>query len=69
MATLRSEMIDSGGVREIRGPLRDETKVLAQVTAIAAHQDREFTATQEQLRRTMTMIDPTCKTATDRCRC
>jgi phospholipid/cholesterol/gamma-HCH transport system substrate-binding protein len=57
MATLRSEMVDSGGVREIRGLLRDATKLLAQITAVAAHQDKELTATQAQLRRTLAMID------------
>lgn len=55
--SIRREFVDSGGIREIRGLMRDVTKLMAQFAAVAAHQDKELTATQAQLRRTMAMID------------
>lgn len=56
-SSLRSEFVDSGGIREIRGLVKDMAKLMTQVANVAAHQDKELTATQAQLRRTVAMID------------
>lgn len=56
-SSLRSEFVDSGGIREIRGLVKDMAKLMTQVANVAAHQDKELTATQAQLRRTIAMID------------
>ena len=56
-SSLRSEFVDSGGVREIRGLVKDMSKLMAQVANVAAHQDKELTATQAQVRKLLTIVD------------
>ena len=56
-ASLRSEFVDSGGVREIRGLVKDMAKLMAQVANVAAHQDKELTATQAQVRKLLAIVD------------
>jgi len=56
-ASLRSQFVDSGGIREIRGLVKDMSKLMAQVANVAAHQDKELTATQVQVRKLLAIVD------------
>lgn len=56
-ANLRSELVDSGGIQQMRGAINDMARLLAQVTAVVTQQSKELTTTQLQLRRTLSMID------------
>ncbi len=56
-SSLRSQFVDSGGIQEIRGLVKDMSKLMAQVANVAAHQDKELTATQAQVRKLMTIVD------------
>lgn len=56
-SSLRAEFVDSGGIREIRGLLKDVTKLMAQVATVAAHQDKELTKTQQSVRDLATGFD------------
>lgn len=55
--TLRSEMVDSGGIRQVRRALNDLTGLMAQLTSIVGEQSKQLTTTQVQLRRTLAMVD------------
>ena len=55
--SLRSEFVDSGGIREIRAALKDVTKLMAQLTTVVAHQDKELTITQGQVRDKIAAFD------------
>ncbi|MEO7999690.1 MAG: MlaD family protein [Gemmatimonadaceae bacterium] len=56
-AGLRNELIDSGGIKQIRLALNDMTKLLSQVTTVVKHQDSELTKTQEQVRKLVASVD------------
>ena len=56
-ANIRSEFVDSGGVRQIRVLLSDMTKLMAQVTSVVTVQSRELTTTQQQVRNLMASVD------------
>ena len=57
--TVRSEFVDSGGIREIRAIVGDLSKLVAQIGAVTAEQSRQLTATQAALRRTLASVDST----------
>lgn len=54
---LRREMVDSGGMRDIRHTIGDLTKLVAQLTAVTSEQSRQLTLTQQQLRKTLSSVD------------
>ncbi|MEP6835369.1 MAG: MlaD family protein [Gemmatimonas sp.] len=56
-ASLRSELVDSSGIKDIRVAIKDLSKVMAQLTTVVAHQDKELTATQGQVREKIAAID------------
>jgi phospholipid/cholesterol/gamma-HCH transport system substrate-binding protein len=56
-ARLKAEFVDDGGITELRRTVTELLALLTKVTAIAAEQSRELTATQSQLRRTLASID------------
>ena len=53
----RRQFVDSGGVREVRRTVADLTKLVAQLSAVAAEQSRQLTLTQSQLRKTLSSVD------------
>jgi phospholipid/cholesterol/gamma-HCH transport system substrate-binding protein len=53
----RTQFVDSGGVREVRQTVADLTKLVAQLSAVAAEQSRQLTLTQSQLRKTLSSVD------------
>ena len=53
----RRQFVDSGGVREVRQTVADLTKLVAQLSAVAAEQSRQLTLTQSQLRKTLSSVD------------
>jgi phospholipid/cholesterol/gamma-HCH transport system substrate-binding protein len=54
---LQAELIDSGGLREVRQALNRTNQLVAQLGLIAAEQSRQLTATQTQVRRTLASVD------------
>lgn len=54
---LRSEFVDSGGIKQIRGALNDMTKLLSQITTVVKHQDGELTKTQAEVRKLVSSVD------------
>jgi phospholipid/cholesterol/gamma-HCH transport system substrate-binding protein len=55
-ANLRTEMVDSGGIKQVRHAIGDLTKLMAQLTSIVGEQSKQLT-TQVQLRRTLAAVD------------
>lgn len=53
----RRQFVDSGGVREVRQTVADLTKLVAQLSTVAAEQSRQLTLTQSQLRKTLSSVD------------
>ncbi|MEN9509222.1 MAG: hypothetical protein RLZZ621_1785 [Gemmatimonadota bacterium] len=51
------QMVDSGGMRDVRRTIGDLTKLVAQLSAVTAEQSRQLTLTQQQLRRTLSSVD------------
>jgi phospholipid/cholesterol/gamma-HCH transport system substrate-binding protein len=56
-SALRAELIDSGGLRDVRRTLAQTNALVAQLGAIAAQQNRELARTQASLRRALAGID------------
>ncbi len=56
-ANLRSEFVDSGGIKQIRGAINDMTRLLTQITTVVTTQSRELTTTQEQVRTLLASVD------------
>ena len=54
---LQTQLVDSGGLRDIRRTLAETTRLVAQLTAISAEQSRQLTLTQQQVRRTLASVD------------
>ena len=54
---LQSQLVDGGGIRDIRATLAETSRLVAQLTRISAEQSRQLTLTQQQLRRTLGAID------------
>lgn len=53
----RTQFVDSGGVKEVRQTIADLTKLVAQLSGVAAEQSRQLTLTQAQLRKTLSSVD------------
>ncbi|MCC6245323.1 MAG: MCE family protein [Gemmatimonadaceae bacterium] len=53
----RAEFVEGGGVEEIRVLMKDVTKLVAQLSTVAAEQSKQLTKTQETLRNTIAAID------------
>jgi phospholipid/cholesterol/gamma-HCH transport system substrate-binding protein len=56
-SALRAELVDSGGLRDVRRTLAQTNALVAQLGAIAAQQNRELSRTQASLRRALAGID------------
>jgi phospholipid/cholesterol/gamma-HCH transport system substrate-binding protein len=54
---LRAELVDSGGLRDVRRTLAQTNLLVAQLGRIAAQQNRELAQTQAALRRTLAAVD------------
>ena len=54
---LRAELVDSGGIRDLRRTLAQTNALLGQLGTIAAQQNRELTRTQASVRRALAGID------------
>jgi len=53
----QSELVDSGGIAELRRTLASTNQLVAQLSRVAAEQSRQLSLTQRQLRRTLAAID------------
>ena len=58
-ANVRSEFVDSGGVKQIRALMSDMTKLMAQVATVVTVQSKELSATQVQIRKLLAVVDST----------
>lgn len=56
-AKARTELVEGGGVDDIRNTVAALTKLVAQLTAVATEQSRQLTITQQTLRNTLASID------------
>ncbi|MES2524484.1 MAG: MlaD family protein [Gemmatimonadota bacterium] len=56
-AGLRTTFVDSGGINEIRATIKEMSRLLTQVSAVTAQQNRQLTLTQASLRRTLSSVD------------
>lgn len=54
---LRAELVDSGGLRDVRRTLAETNALVAQLGRIAAEQNRQLSQTQASLRRALAGID------------
>ena len=54
---IQSELVDSGGLRDIRQTLNRTNALMAQLATIASQQSRQLTATQVQVRRSLAGVD------------
>lgn len=57
-AAARRELVDSGGLRDVRQTLAQTNALVARLAAVAAEQNRQLTQTQVALRRTLAGVDP-----------
>lgn len=55
---LEAELVDSGGIRDLRRTLAQTNALVAQLGVVAAEQNRQLTETQAALRRTLAAVDP-----------
>jgi phospholipid/cholesterol/gamma-HCH transport system substrate-binding protein len=53
----RMQLVDSGGVRDLRRTVAEMSKLVAQIGAITAEQSRQLTETQKALRHTLASVD------------
>jgi phospholipid/cholesterol/gamma-HCH transport system substrate-binding protein len=56
-SALRAELVDSGGLRDVRRTLAQTNALVAQLGLIAAQQNRELSRTQASLRRALSGVD------------
>ncbi|MEI6739246.1 MAG: MlaD family protein [Gemmatimonadaceae bacterium] len=56
-ASTRRELVEGGGMQDVRLAVRDLTKLVAQLSAVTAEQSAQLTRTQETLRRAIASID------------
>ncbi len=54
---VRAEFVDSGGFRDTRKAINDLTKLVAQLSSVAAEQSKQLTQTQAALRKTLSSVD------------
>lgn len=55
--SLRSALVDSGGIQDIRQTVALLTKLVGQISEVTAQQSRELSQTQATLRRTLASVD------------
>jgi phospholipid/cholesterol/gamma-HCH transport system substrate-binding protein len=55
---VQAQLVDSGGLAEVRQTLARTNALVAQLSRIAAEQNRQLSATQAQVRRTLAAVDP-----------
>ncbi len=54
---VRSEYVEGGGLADTRKTINDLTKLVAQLSSVAAEQSKQLTTTQQALRRTLASVD------------
>jgi phospholipid/cholesterol/gamma-HCH transport system substrate-binding protein len=54
---VQSQLVDSGGLRDIRQTLAETSRLVAQLSRISAEQSRQLTLTQQQVRRALSAVD------------
>jgi phospholipid/cholesterol/gamma-HCH transport system substrate-binding protein len=54
---LQAELVDSGGLRDVRQTLARTNALVAQLATIAAEQSRQLSATQASVRRSLAAVD------------
>ncbi len=54
---VRTEYVEGGGLEDTRKTIADLTKLVAQISSVAAEQSQQLTLTQQQLRKTIASID------------
>ena len=54
---IQSELVDSGGLRDLRRTIAQTNALVAQLATIASAQSRQLTATQVQVRRSLAGVD------------
>jgi phospholipid/cholesterol/gamma-HCH transport system substrate-binding protein len=54
---MQAELVQSGGLADVRQALARTNALVAQIGAIAAEQSRQLTATQQTVRRTLASVD------------
>ena len=55
----RARFVEGGGMKDVRQTVTDLTKLVAQLSSVAAEQSRQLTLTQAQLRKTLSSVDST----------
>jgi phospholipid/cholesterol/gamma-HCH transport system substrate-binding protein len=53
----RGQFVDGGGMKDMRQTVVDLSRLVAQLSVVAAEQSRQLTITQQQLRRTLGSVD------------
>lgn len=56
-SNIRSEFVDSGGTKQIRALMNDMTKLMTQISGVVTVQSKELTATQQQVRKLLAVVD------------
>lgn len=56
-SAVREEFVAGGGIAELRQATTELTKLVTQLSSVAAQQSRELTLTQQQLRSTLAAVD------------
>ena len=54
---IRAEMVDDGGLKDIRKAIVDMSKLMTQITGVVNDQSKQLTITQAQFRTTLASID------------
>ncbi|MDQ6611227.1 MAG: MlaD family protein [Gemmatimonadota bacterium] len=54
---IRTELVDDGGIKEVRKTIVDMSKLMTQITTVVNDQSKQLTSTQAQLRKTLASID------------
>lgn len=54
---IQAELVDSGGLRDLRRTIAQTNALVAQLATIATQQSRQLTATQTQVRRSLAGVD------------
>ncbi len=54
---IRAQLVDDGGIKEIRKAIVDMSKLMTQITTVVNDQSKQLSATQVQVRKTLSSID------------
>jgi phospholipid/cholesterol/gamma-HCH transport system substrate-binding protein len=55
---LQTQMVRGGGIADLRRTIAETNELVTRLTAVAAEQSRQLTATQTQLRQTLAAVNP-----------